>query len=265
MKHYPALDVQSANPDLLYPLIDDFAPTAVEERDDGLRAFFASPGARDAALAALDGRFSASAVDVADDDWARRSQQNLTPVTVGRITVCPDPRLAVPHQLSIVVVPSMGFGTGHHATTRLCLSALQEIGLSGKTVLDVGTGSGVLALAADRLGAASALGIDNDADAIQSAGENLALNPEAAHVRFALGDLSAEALPEADIVVANLTGALLVKSARRLLAAIPSGGTLVLSGLMSHERDDVRAAFPDASVAWEREEDGWIGLSVKKP
>ncbi len=110
----------------------------------------------------------------------------------------------------------------------------------------------------------SAIGIDCDADAIQSARESLDLNPEARHVAFETMDLATGALPLADVVTANLTGALLVRSAPTLLAAVRSGGILILSGIQSHERDDVRAAFAGAEVRWEREEDGWVGMAVKK-
>ncbi len=200
----------------------------------------------------------------------------------------------------------MGFGTGHHATTRLCLAALQAIDLTDKVVLDVGTGSGVLAIAAERLGARRASGIDNDQDAIQSARENLEVNPAARRVTFDLGDLTAwperngriaphetdgprgfqpietgsperlalqlrsgQALRpgsgQPDVVTANLTGGLLVRSASALLATVRAGGTLILSGLLAHERDEVCRAFAPAAVVWEQEEDGWVGLAMKKP
>jgi len=301
---WPAVDViQPGDPDLTLAIVDDFAPTAVEPRDNTFRIFFPSPAARDAGCAALTAaRYRAEPVDVDDDDWARRSQENLEPVTVGRVTVTPrGVRLqadrgrlkpAATDSIVIVILPSMGFGTGHHATTRLCLRALQAVDVTNRSVLDVGTGSGVLAIAAVRLGAARALGIDNDSDAIQAANENLGLNQGGENVEFRVADLLADDLPAADIVTANLTGAFLVRSATLLLDLLRPAGTLIVSGLMEHERDDVVRAFagpdrvrptPDAgsdvgrtlsgppsgsdrqiTLAWEQHEDGWVALAMKR-
>ena len=271
---YPALEVRSGSTDLMLGIVDDFAPSAIDERGESVRVFFSTAAARDAAREALGSGFAVTAIDVSDEDWARRSQENLQPITVGRITVAPPWAAGIPHEPSaishqpsairIVITPSMGFGTGHHATTRLCLGALQAMDLTGLVVLDVGTGSGVLAIAADRLGAARAIGIDVDPDALQSARENLTANPEARHVSFDLVDLTATALPAADVVTANLTGAQLMRSAAALLAAVPPAGTLILSGILAHERDEVCRAMAPASVWWEREEDGWVGIVVKK-
>jgi len=196
----------------------------------------------------------------------------LPPITVGRVTITPPPSALSPKPsalsrgpsaLTLFIQPSMGFGTGHHATTRLCLAAMQAIDLADKTVLDVGTGSGVLAIAAARLGAASALGIDVDPDALQSARENLPHNPLARNVRFELADFRTRTLPPADVVVANLTGALLAQSAAALVSAANSGGTLIVSGLMTAERDAVRRAIA-LPVAWERTEDEWVAVAMKK-
>ncbi len=269
MKDYPALDVRTASPDMLLAIVDDFAPVAVDESGGMVRLFFSTAASRDAAGAALTGTFDVRAVDVPDEDWARRSQDNLLPVTVGRLTVAPPWSPAATSNdaraLTIVILPSMGFGTGHHATTRLCLDALQHIELEGLSVLDVGTGSGVLALAADRLGAARAIGIDSDEDAVQSARDNLPLNPGARRVTFEVADLASAHPAAADVVVANLTGALLVRSAPVLLAAAKSGGRLVVSGLQSHERDAVVAALsPSANLEREQEDEGWVAITMKK-
>lgn len=261
-RNYPALLVRGADPDLLLAAVDDFLPAAVDERDgDSIRVFFSTSASRDAARDALASAFDVTAIEVPDEDWARRSQQNLQPIAVGRLTIVPNAESRIAHPDAIVIQPSMGFGTGHHATTRLCLAALQAIDVAGKFVLDVGTGSGVLAIAAARLGAARALGIDNDPDAVQSARENLALNPPASNVAFEAADLDARDLPDADIVTANLTGALLIRAAPRLRAAVRSRGTLIVSGLLAHERDDVECAFGRPTPAFHREEDGWLGLA----
>jgi len=305
LKNYPALQIHAANPDRLFAAIDDLAPTAIEERDDAVRVFFSTTAARDEAQSALAPHFDVSVLEVSDQDWARRSQEHLKPVTVGRITVFPNPQALSPEPfaIKIVIPPSMGFGTGHHATTRLCLAALQSIDVAGAFVLDVGTGSGVLAIVAERLGAARALGIDHDADAVRSAQENLGVNPAVRHVTFAVDDLNITALPMADVVTANLTGAQLIRSGPALLAAVRGGGTLIVSGLLAHERDDVvralgahdpadmadgpakaghyvhyvddgpakagphvRHVHPvrHVHVVWEQQEDGWVGLAVKK-
>jgi ribosomal protein L11 methyltransferase len=273
LRTYAAIEVCTDAPDFVLAIVDDFGPTAVEylARGDSVRIFFPSSLDRDAALRALAPRFSGTPVDVSDEDWARRSQESLSPVTIGRITIFPHPESQTPSVesavsatagISIVINPSMGFGTGHHATTRLCLAALQAIPLTNQVVLDVGTGSGVLAIAADLLGAAHAVGIDCDLDAIQSAHENLVLNPAVTGVRLETVDLAAMPLPSADVVTANLTGALLIRSAPALLAAVRPGGTLVLSGILAQERNDVCAAFAAATVRWEQEEDGWVGLAL---
>src|SRR5262249_54665488 len=191
-----ALVVGTSDSDLIAALVDDFSPTAIEPRDADVRVFFASAGDRDAAGRALASRFDVASTEVCDDDWARRSQEDLRPVTVGLLTVFPSPPARTADRQSsgprhpIVIEPSMGFGTGHHATTRLCLDALQSIDLAGREVLDVGTGSGVLAIASALLGAARATGIDSDADAIRSARENLSLNPSARGVTFVELDLT---------------------------------------------------------------------------
>jgi ribosomal protein L11 methyltransferase len=188
----------------------------------------------------------------------------------------------------MVIQPSMGFGTGHHETTRLCLSLLQDIDCRGRRVLDVGTGSGVLALAAAALGATAVEGIDLDRDAVTNAEENLALNPSlarAAAIDFAVGDLRgarsdiapAECLREADwrsggadhaigspgavtadIVLANLTGALLATAAPDLLARANPGGALILSGFQHYEGAAVLAAYGGtADLVTERSEGDW--------
>jgi ribosomal protein L11 methyltransferase len=274
---YPALDISSVNGELVLALVDDYSPIAVEEHDGSLTIFFSDPTGRDHAQEAVARAWPdvrTAAREVLDEDWARRSQQNLTPVTIGRITVAPP--WAVPQargsSLEVIIEPSMAFGTGHHATTRLCLWALQALTDATAFVLDVGTGSGILAIAARRLGARRALGIDNDPDAVRCARENLRLNCGVDAVAFHTADLTStwdalrreQFLPAADVVTANLTGSLLCRSAPALLAALAPGGTLIVSGLVEEERNDVVAAYGALEPAWESAEDGWVALSLRR-
>lgn len=268
---YPTLKidgVDGVNVEFLLAFVDDFGPTAVEEHGPAsLSVFFSTSDARDRAHEAVRPAFpnaTLSTHEVDDGDWARRSQENLTAITVGRITVAPPwfaiPESPIPDSPVVVILPSMGFGTGHHATTRLCLHALQAIDLRGLTVLDVGTGSGVLAIAARMLGARTAVGIDHDPDALQAARENLGLNAPVDAVTFEIADLSNTSLDAADVVTANLTGALLCRAATTLEAAVRSDGRLIVSGLLAAERNDVVSAFGGWNLVWEQQEHGWAGL-----
>lgn len=269
-KRWPALDVAAADEahaERIQALADDFAPTAIEERPDGLRLFFSTAADRDRAAGGLRD-LHVSPIDVPDDDWAQRSQENLTPISVGRLIVSPPWHAGASSAtcIEIVILPSMGFGTGHHATTRLCLAALQAIDVTGATVLDAGTGSGVLAMAAVHLGASHALGVDDDPDAIQSAIDNLALNPHlpADRITFAVGDLMSGPLTPSDIVTANLTGGLLIRAASRLQDAVNPGGMLIMSGLQTAERDEVWRVFEALELVAEAEEAGWSTITGRK-
>lgn len=231
--------------------------TAIDEpSEDQWRVFFNDGSDRDAALATLRVRLPdlrVDPLDVADEHWAARSQESLRAVQIGRIIVAPPWDAPI----TLVIRPSMGFGTGHHATTRLCLAALQRISLDRCTVLDVGTGSGVLAIAASRLGAEDVTGIDEDQDAIQSAWDNLSLNPSA-QVTLIVGDLRSTELVPADVILANLTGALLLQSAERLRRLTNAQGRLILSGFTVDEERDVVAAFGAFAVEHRGEEEGWV-------
>jgi ribosomal protein L11 methyltransferase len=287
MKTWPALSIhfapdapesQATARELLLAALDETHVTAVQEFDDRWLVFFRTTAERDRAAASLatavPGVTRADAVDVEDDDWAKRSQQNLTPIHVGRIIVAPpwavggEARVepADERSITIVIRPSMGFGTGHHATTRLCLDLLQRIELAGRTVLDVGTGSGVLALAAHALGARTVLAVDDDPDAIESARENLALNGVNEGIDLHLGDFRGVPAEGWDVVTANLTGGLLARSAEVLAAAVAPGGTLVISGVTRDEESDVLAAFSRWMAPVERvAEDEWIGATLSGP
>jgi ribosomal protein L11 methylase PrmA len=294
VRYWPALDIHPASESLQAALVD-FEVSAIDERSaDDWRVFFADSDERDKAAAALRTEFPALAlrpVDVPDENWAARSQASLRAIHVGRCVVAPPwdvpgrpqngsrptadqavpagPQATVhpasdpsPDDLVIVIQPSMGFGTGHHATTRLCLEALQRLDLGGRTVIDVGTGSGVLAIAASLLGASRVVGLDDDPDAIASAQESLGLNA-AAEVTLLVADLRSADLGPADIVMANLTGGLLIAAARTLQDLVARGGRLIVSGLMTDEESSVFAAFTPWHVEQRGQEDEWVCLTLK--
>jgi ribosomal protein L11 methyltransferase len=245
-----------------------------EPSGDTWHVFFRNEEQRAAAIALLQampgpGAPDVRPIDVDDEDWARRSQASLRAVRAGRIVVAPpwdaDALTADPAVITVVIEPAMGFGSGHHATTRLCLEALQRLDLQGRRVLDVGTGSGVLALAAARLGAAHVLAIDVDPDALENARGNAELNGRPLAVEFRQTDFRQENGIEADVVVANLTGGMLAASVDAVARTVAPGGSLILSGITTEEREMVFPAFEGGfRTEWRAEEGGWCCESLRK-
>ncbi len=285
MRTWPALELASlTRPELVQAALADFKITAIDEssRPGAWHVVFTTSVDRDAAAQALTSQFPDAvirSIEVPDEDWVARSQASLKAVQIGAIIVAPP--WDVPHTgrlqpltpaqagatglrrpLVVVIRPSMGFGTGHHATTRLCLSALQQVPVQGRTVIDVGTGSGLLAIAASRLGASRVVAIDSDANAIHAAGENLTLN-RGADVTLRAGDVRSGARGPFDVVLANLTGALLQETTARLCDLAGPGAQLILSGFMRSEEADVLASYDGLAVKSRTEEDEWLCVTLQ--
>jgi ribosomal protein L11 methyltransferase len=178
-------------------------------------------------------------------DWHAGWKASVQPVVVGPLTVVP-PGLGAPSPTTIVVEMAQAFGTGHHETTTGCLAALLELDLAGRRVLDVGTGTGLLAVAAARLGAAEVVGCDTDPLAVAAARANAERNGVALRVHE--GSLDAVPAATFDVVVANLDTATLAELAAALVGRLAAHGALVASGVSAERRGEAVAAFAQAGL-----------------
>lgn len=224
--------------------------------------------ADDAAAPAVPGAWEAAD----DTDHVAAYLAELRPVDVGPVVIAPSHRevtLRAPQQV-VWLDPGMAFGTGHHETTRLALEALGRLPLGGRRVLDVGAGSGVLAIAADRLGAAEAWGVDIDPDTVPIARANAASNRSRA--RFEAGAFGDASLPAPfDVVVANLYAELHAALLDAYAAVAAPGADLLLTGILAPRDALVRAALaargaraPRLELVDERLDGGWWLLHLRR-
>jgi len=198
-----------------------------------------------------------------DNDWVRLTQSQFDPIRISqRLWIVPTWHTPVDDQaINIVLDPGLAFGTGSHPTTRLCLRWLDENIQGGESVLDYGCGSGILAIAAMKLGAGHAFGIDVDAQAVQSSSDNAAANKV-----IAIFPLPEGTPAPADIVVANILTNPLKMLAPLLASATRQRGRIVLSGVLSEQAEDVMQIYAQwFDLAPAVIEDGWACLSgIKK-
>jgi ribosomal protein L11 methyltransferase len=210
---------------------------------------------------------------VHEEDWAAAWKQHFPVLRVGRrLVIRPTWRRhrARPGDIVLALDPGMAFGTGLHPTTRLCLAGIERWSdegiVAGARAIDVGCGSGILGIAAAKLGAASVLGIDPDPVAVEATAANARRNRLARRVRARRGSLPAAGGPW-DIVLANLIASLLVQLAADLAAALRPGGRMLASGIFVDREPEVRAALVGAGLRI-RERSGeadWVALDVERP
>ena len=246
---------------------------AIEERPGALVAAVDAGGDPTPLLAAVAGRWPAKAVvvdlDGALDAWRRHARA----VTVGRRLLVRPPWVEPPlagdgsrRSVDVVIDPGRGFGHGAHPSTRLVLAALDDLVAGGERVLDIGCGSGVLAVAALALGAASAVGVDIDPSAVAATRANAAGNGVADRLAV-VADLGVAAGVHPggyDLVVANMLLPQLVAVAPVVSAALATGGVAVVSGVLVDQRDALLAAAAAAGLvaSSEQTDDGWSALTL---
>jgi ribosomal protein L11 methyltransferase len=209
---------------------------------------------------------------VGKSDWAEAWKTHFHPVRVGRrFVIKPSWRDYEPAaaDLLIEIDPGLAFGSGLHPTTQLCLNILEDLSLAGQTLFDVGTGSGILALAALKLGAASIRAVDVDDIAVRVACENferngypLPIEGEEAQTEAAVGSAADTGGRQWDIVVANILANTIIELLPDLKAALSPGGKLILSGIIAEQEADVTAAAISHTLhlSDRRIEEDWVAL-----
>ncbi|MYN09567.1 50S ribosomal protein L11 methyltransferase [Pseudoduganella aquatica] len=202
---------------------------------------------------------------VEEQDWVRLTQSQFEPIHIGKnIWVVPSWHEAPDaNALILELDPGLAFGTGSHPTTRLCMEWLEAHPAPGKTVLDYGCGSGILAMVARKLGAGTVAGVDIDPQAIESARDNAQRN-QVGEIAYFLPDAfaaSAHATARFDTVVANILSSPLKLMAPMLSGRVADGGSLILSGVLARQAEEVAAAYaPFIKLGVWAELDGWVAL-----
>ncbi|QYR20156.1 50S ribosomal protein L11 methyltransferase [Paenibacillus sp. sptzw28] len=231
------------------------------------------------------GDYSIDTVIVDDEDWATAWKQYFKPIRVSdRLTIKPtwEEYTPSPGEAIIELDPGMAFGTGAHPTTALCLRTLESVIRGGEEVIDVGTGSGILAIGAVRLGASNVLALDLDPVAVSSAAENAHLNGLDSQIKVRLSDLlgvlkngsdedssliGLNVSVPVDVVIANILAEIILLFLDDVYAALKPGGTYIASGIYKNKEDDVESGLRAAGfkVIDRRRDEDWIAFVAKKP
>lgn len=209
---------------------------------------------------------------VPSQDWNEAWTRSVKPLRIGRLVIRPswEPVTLGSRDIEIVLDPKQAFGTGHHATTRMLLEWLQEDIHGGEQILDVGTGSAILAMAAVKLGAACAVGVEIDSVAVDCARDYVVQNELKDRVDIMIGtlaELPQERRQTADLVLANLDRQTILALADELACSALRGASIIVSGILVEQQDEIVDRLSSLGLACmeRREAEGWVALKFLRP
>lgn len=237
-----------------------------EENDNELKAFITADNfdksVTDRIAEELTVSFSVSTIE--ETNWNEVWESNFQPVVVEDFVAVRadfhEPAINVEHE--IIITPKMSFGTGHHATTYMMIRQMKDIDFTGKTVFDFGTGTGILAILAHRLGAKEVLAIDNDEWSITNSRENILQNNSSA-VTIRKGD-TADVAGTFDIILANINKNVILDNMEALAKQLQKNGVLLISGLLTTDEEDIRVRSGEVgfTIRARLEKHNWLCLSL---
>ena len=236
-----------------------------EETDELLNAYIPAPDFDEPLMQRLSAESSVTFTQarIPQQNWNATWEAGFEPIVIpGFCTVRAafhQPATDTPYE--VIITPKMSFGTGHHATTRLMMESIRSEELRGKRVLDFGTGTGILAILAQKLGADSILAIDNDEWSVENAGENIAANG-AGDIRVLQGSLEAAGSSPFDLILANINRHILLQDMAQLKALLAAGGALLVSGILEADEPIITEAASAAHLFkdYVRQEGAWLAI-----
>ncbi len=255
----------------MYPMI------GVESGLDEATVTFDERDWQDGYLTSIVDELHAAGVDVKvvkqgteeDQNWNAEWEASIDPVIVNeRIAIVPEWKAdQVDAPMKLIITPKMSFGTGHHATTRMMCRLMETRVHSGEVWTDVGTGTGVLAILAAKLGASHVYAFDNNEWSILNAEENVVRNNCSEQVKLEQIDLESTSLPICDGLAANLYRHLVIPFSKNFVESVKPGGLIIVSGILKYDADEVKAPFLDLGCTVEAElaESEWCAIAFRTP
>ncbi len=202
------------------------------------------------------------------DDWIEIWKKHYRPIELGKVVVCPAwiERQIKPDQVEVLIDSNMAFGTGEHETTSMVIELMQDYIKDAKTVIDVGTGSGILGIASAKLGAEKVVMTDIDYVAVKSAKHNCELNGTADRCEVALNNLLDDKNVQGDLVLANITADVLLILSNTITKNVKNGGVMVMSGIIKSRENEVIDRYSSLGFVLEKRENKgeWVAIAMRK-